>query len=186
MKGAVDQDGGRRGTRRSGDDARRLRRSIQALVRRFSISQRADTSCCGMTVAQAATLEALRSAGPGRLGDLGQRLGISPSTLTRNMTRLERRGLVSRRADPKDARSSQVALTAAGRAAATRVDRQEAAFARSILERLPADRGRAVLESLEELLGAVRSATDRCCPGAFDHLMKDFPRERSRARRQKP
>ena len=32
---------------------------IATLVRRFSLSERADVSCCGVTVAQAATLEAL-------------------------------------------------------------------------------------------------------------------------------
>ena len=34
-----------------------LRNAIRGLVRRFSISERADVSCCGMTVAQAATLD---------------------------------------------------------------------------------------------------------------------------------
>ena len=73
--------------------ARRLREAIRALVRRFSLAERADMSCCGMTVAQAATLEALSDGGL-RLSDLGKRLGIAPSTLTRNLTRLEERGLI--------------------------------------------------------------------------------------------
>jgi len=41
----------------SGEQARRLLENIRALVRRFSLAERADMSCCGMTVAQAATLE---------------------------------------------------------------------------------------------------------------------------------
>jgi len=45
----------------SGEQARRLLENIRALVRRFSLAERADMSCCGMTVAQAATLEAQRS-----------------------------------------------------------------------------------------------------------------------------
>ena len=71
-----------------GRDAARLLAGIRALVRRFSLSERADVECCGMTVAQAATLETLAD-GPMRLGDLGRRLGIQPSTLTRNLSRLE-------------------------------------------------------------------------------------------------
>ena len=99
-------------------DARRFRASIRALVRRFSISERADVSCCGMTVAQAATLEALRVEGPMRAGDMGRRLGVSPSTLTRNLARLEERGWVRREADPADGRAQRVVLTREGRRAA--------------------------------------------------------------------
>jgi DNA-binding MarR family transcriptional regulator len=155
--------------------ARQLRAAIRALVRRFSISERADTACCGLTVAQAATLEALASDGPLRLGELGRRLGITPSTLTRNLARLEAAGLAERLPDERDARAGRVGLTAAGRRAAARLERQEQAFARQILETLPAERRAIAVSAIVELLGAVRQATESCCPGAFDHLMKDMP-----------
>src|SRR5262245_2829226 len=48
----------------SGPDARLLLQHVRALVRRFAISERADVFCCGMTIAQAATLETLRLEGP--------------------------------------------------------------------------------------------------------------------------
>ncbi|MFN8094640.1 MAG: MarR family transcriptional regulator [Vicinamibacteria bacterium] len=155
------------------EDAVQLRALVAALVRRFALAERADVVCCGLTVAQAATLEALEG-GATRLGELAQRLGISPSTLTRNLARLESDGLVAREADPQDARAARVKLTAAGTRAAARVVEQEIAFARSILERLGPRRG-AVLAAVGELLGAVREATEACCPGAFDHLMGDLP-----------
>lgn len=162
-------------------DARRVLQCVRALVRRFSISERADVSCCGMTVAQAATLEALRGAEGMRLGDLGRRLGIAPSTLTRNLARLEEGGLVSRSPDPGDSRSFRVALTGRGRKAAGRLERQEQSFAQAVLDRLPPEGRRRVVEALTDLLMAVREATESCCPGAFDHLMDGFPREGSRA-----
>jgi hypothetical protein len=90
---------------------------------------------------------------------------------------LEERGLVRREADPADARAARVRLTARGRRAAAEVERQELRFAETILERLPAGRRDGVMEALRLLLGAVRQATDTCCPGAFDHLMEGFPRE---------
>jgi DNA-binding MarR family transcriptional regulator len=158
-----------------GPAARRLVEGIQLLVRRFAIAERADVNCCGLTVAQSATLEVLRAEGPLRLAALGRRLGITPSTLTRNLARLLEARLVTRDSDPDDSRAATVALTAAGRRAAEEVERREQAFARSILDRLPADRQDAVLESLSELLLAVREATEGCCPGAFDHLMAGFP-----------
>jgi DNA-binding MarR family transcriptional regulator len=156
-------------------DASRLRGAIRGLVRRFGVSERADVSCCGVTVAQAAALEALSGHGPMRLSDLGRRLGIAPSTLTRNVERLVQAGLVSRLADAADGRAARVALTAAGRSAALGVAGREDDFARQVLERIPEDRRRAVVESLTELLGAVRSATEACCPGAFEHLLEGFP-----------
>ena len=136
-----------------------------------------------MTVAQAAALETLRTEGPLPFGILGRRLGISPSTLTRNLLRLERRRLVARAHDPADARSFRASLTPAGRRAARRVERQNERFARSVLDRLPRERRRAALAGLQALLAAVRGATDSCCPGAFDHLMSEFPRGQSCAGR---
>jgi DNA-binding MarR family transcriptional regulator len=150
--------------------AEELRVIIATLVRRFSLSERADVSCCGVTVAQAATIEALGRE-PVRLGPLARRLGISPSTLTRNLERLEKDGLVAREPDPEDARASRIRRTSAGERAARRVADQELAFAAEVLERLGAERG-AVMRALGELLAAVREATEECCPGAFDHLLE--------------
>jgi len=168
----------------SDTDAHRLRDGFRALVRRFSISERADVACCGMTVAQAATLETLATEGPLRLGDLGARLGITPSTLTRNLIRLEERGLVKRAQERGDGRAFRAALTPAGRRVADDVLRQDQAFAASILARLPGKKRAAALNGLEELLIAVRDATESCCPGAFDHLMTGIPRARSAAPRR--
>ena len=149
--------------------AHRLTAAIRALVKRFSLAERADIACCGMTVAQAATLEALAGGGL-RLGDLGRRLGIAPSTLSRNLDRLEERGLVARDPDPNDRRALRAELTDDGRRAAAAVRDQEIAFARNVLERLPDATGEAAVETLEQLLAAIREATRGCCPGAFDHL----------------
>ena len=151
--------------------AEQLRMMIATLVRRFSLSERADVSCCGVTVAQAATLEALARE-PMRLGPLARRLGISPSTLTRNLERLEKDGLVAREPDPQDARASRVRRTSAGERAARRVADQERTFAAEVLERLGTERSAEVTRVLGELLTAVREATEECCPGAFDHLLE--------------
>ena len=152
-------------------DVARLRSSFTALLRRFSISERADVQCCGMTVAQAATLEALGREGTMRLGRLGKLLGIAPSTLTRNLTRLEEAGLVRRTSDEEDGRAAQVELTEKGRRIRLRLEAMEDEFAERILDRLsPAAREQA-LDGLAALLDAVRAETETCCPGAFDHLV---------------
>src|SRR5262245_36954535 len=157
-------------------DGRRLLQHVRALVRRFAISERADVFCCGMTIAQAATLETLRLKGPLRMGELGRRLGITPSTLTRNLQRLLETGYVKRAADGDDGRAAVVALTASGRKQADKLERQEEAFAAEILDRIDPEHRDAVIERLADLLVAVRAATKSCCPeGAFDHLMTGFP-----------
>jgi ubiquinone/menaquinone biosynthesis C-methylase UbiE/DNA-binding MarR family transcriptional regulator len=153
--------------------AKRLREVIHALVRRFSLAERADMGCCDMTVAQAATLEALAEGGM-RLSELGKRLGIAPSTLTRNLSRLEERGLIRKEADPIDGRAQRVILTEAGTDAAGDVRRHEETFARSVLDRLPRGSSADAMATLENLLTAVRSATEACCPGAYDHLFSSL------------
>jgi DNA-binding MarR family transcriptional regulator len=163
------------------DRARELLLGVRGLVRRFSVAERADVACCGVTVAQAATLETLLNEGAMRLGPLGRRLGVTPSTLSRNMERLEAAGLVRRQSDPEDARAARVSLTPRGRAAAGELERQEVAFARQILERLPARRREAVSAAFRELLVAVREATETCCPGAYEHLMEGLPGQGERS-----
>ncbi len=151
--------------------ARRFRDAIEVLVRRFSISERADVACCGMTVAQAATLEALHKDGPQRLTDLSRRLGIAPSTLTRNFARLEERRLVVREADPGDSRAQRASLTPRGRAAAREVEDREVDFAGAVLARIESRRRDEAVGAVEALLAAVLDATEACCPGAFTHLV---------------
>jgi DNA-binding MarR family transcriptional regulator len=163
------------------EDARRLLHGVRALVRRFAVSERADVFCCGMTIAQAATLETLRLEGPLRMGELGRRLGITPSTLTRNLQRLLDKGYVRRDADGEDGRAAVIALTTPGRKQADKLERQEEAFAGAILDRIDPQHRAAVLDRLADLLVAVRAATQACCPeGAFDHLMTGFPQGDSR------
>lgn len=49
-----------------------------------------------------------------RGGELAERLGVEPPTVTKMLRRLEACGLVERRADPQDARSLRVYLTPRG------------------------------------------------------------------------
>jgi len=127
-----------------------------------------------MTVAQAATLHALAD-GALRLGELSKRLGITASTLTRNVARLEDRGFLCRIGDADDGRAQRVALTATGRQATVEVGLQEIEFARSVLECLPPGSVTSTLDGFNQLLSAVRRATESCCPGAYDHLMTEMP-----------
>ncbi len=66
-----------------------------------------------ITLTQVQVLRALRG-NPKTLGKLGQSIGLSPTSTTRVVDRLERRGLVSRRRDSEDRRLVQLHLEPAG------------------------------------------------------------------------
>lgn len=151
---------------------RRVRGLLELLLRRFALAGRADVACCGMTVAQAATLNTLSTEGAMRLGTLSVRLGISPSTLSRNVDRLEERGLVRRSPDPADRRAIQVALSDGGYEAAAQLKSQEDEFMEAVLACMSDDDAMAVVHGLEALLRAVRELTESCCPGAYEHLVE--------------
>lgn len=153
---------------------RMLIQDVQLLVRRFELAERAEVSCCGLTVTQAVTLSTLHRDGPLGMGALGRRLGVSPSTLTRNLERLFASGLLMREPDETDARAVRVRLTAKGSAVTRKLEDQEMNFSRSILARIPKDQQAAVLSSLSVLLTAVRQATEDCCPGAFNNTSEEI------------
>lgn len=66
-----------------------------------------------ITLTQVQVLRALRD-GPQTLGRLGQANGLSATSVTRLVDRLERRGLVSRRRESEDRRLVQVHLEPTG------------------------------------------------------------------------
>ena len=161
------------------DDARLLLDALRALVRSQTISERADSACCGMTLAQAAVIHVLLLEGPMRMGPLGRRLGIAPSTLTRNAEPIERAGLIRRAADPHDGRAQVLCLTAAGERAAREIERNNLRFSRQVLEALPPARRRRAVDGLVDLLGAIDTVAGPCCPDAFLPV-RDFVRATKR------
>jgi DNA-binding MarR family transcriptional regulator/GNAT superfamily N-acetyltransferase len=98
--------------------------------------------------------------------ELRRRLGMDPSYLTRIVARLQRAGLVTTRRSDVDRRHVRLALTAAGRAEFTDLDRRSAAQVSALLEPLAdLDRRRVALaiDTIERILdaGRQRSVTMR-------------------------
>ena len=69
----------------------------------------------GLHVGQEMVLIELWESDGLRGGELAERLGVEPPTLTKMIRRLESCGLVERRQDPQDARSFRAYLTEEGR-----------------------------------------------------------------------
>jgi DNA-binding MarR family transcriptional regulator len=85
-----------------------LGRSLESLRRRSPIHQ--DLDRAGYLVART-----LATDGPLSINGLARRLGLDPTTVTRQVAALERDGLVTRTSDPNDARVSIIAVSTAGR-----------------------------------------------------------------------
>ena len=67
-------------------------------------------------LAGAHVLSRLADLGPVRLTELASALGLDPSSVSRQVTALERSGWLAREDDPTDRRAARLTLTATGRA----------------------------------------------------------------------
>ena len=112
---------------------------------------RRSTPIPGYSVTSRLTPVRLDADGPTRVSDLARLEGVTQPAMTGLVNRLEGEGLVTRSADPTDARAALVTITAAGRAfvEARRAERVRVLSAR--IDRLPdADRD-AILAALPAL-----------------------------------
>jgi DNA-binding MarR family transcriptional regulator len=97
-------------------------------------------------------LRQLARRGPESIGEIAQRLGVSPSAATIACQRLERQGLVARRRSPADERVVLVDLTDDGRAAIARWDARKREVLAAVLAALGDEEQEAFRPLLERLL----------------------------------
>jgi DNA-binding MarR family transcriptional regulator len=94
-----------------------VRALLRAYLDALSLSENIQTRLwkrAQLTLAQVRVLHRL-APGPRTLGELGADLGLSPTSITRLMDRLEERGLVERRREGDDRRRVTAVLLPAGR-----------------------------------------------------------------------
>jgi DNA-binding MarR family transcriptional regulator len=89
-----------------------LRRAARAVARRFDAALRP----LELTNGQFSLLMSLNRPDPPSIGSVSALLAMDRTTLTANLKPLERRGLVTVRADDGDKRTHRLTLTPAGRA----------------------------------------------------------------------
>ena len=129
-------------------------RLLWAVDHALQASSRRMESSLGVTGPQRLTLRIIGRFPGIAAGRVAKILHVHPSTLTGILQRLESRGLLARRPDPKDARRALFKLTARGRKIdATRTGTVEAGVRRA-LARLPGKiaQAQAVLTALAEEL----------------------------------
>lgn len=87
---------------------------LQVAVMRLARRLRAERGDHGLTLTQLACLATLHRHGPMTPGDLAAHERVQPPSMTRTVTGLADRGLVTRETDPDDGRQVVVSLTEQG------------------------------------------------------------------------
>ena len=127
---------------------------LAGVVERLVTWLRRSTAVPGWSVTSRLTLARLQADGPARISDLARLEGVTQPAMTGLVNRLESEGLVTRTADPTDARAALVALTDPGRA---------------FVETRRAERSRVLAGRVERLSDADRAAILAALP-ALDRL----------------
>lgn len=98
----------------------RIRAASRRLVRELDLLGKNAAADC--TLAQGHALLELRAGGALSIGELGRRLRLDPSSISRSVSRIERNGWISREPDPEDQRRRLLSLTDRGREAVKDLD----------------------------------------------------------------
>lgn len=149
------------------DRVEQLVNSISRLSTRQSIQRAMLDKGSALSPTDNWLLRHLADEGPARMSDLASWQSVDRSTMTVQVGRLERAGLVAREPDPHDRRAVVVAVTNAGRTAYERNSAAARALVSTIVaEWAPAERDRFVesldlfVRDVEAYLSADRARTD--------------------------
>jgi len=136
---------------------------LREVARLYTRAQRVVADCCRTTSTQCHLLTELGRSGPLPLSELGARLFLEKSWVSRAVDAMAERRLVSKEANPSDARSWLVTLTAEGERTVAELNRTLDEHADQLLGSL-AQRERVTVEhSLLLLLRALREDTAATC-----------------------
>lgn len=105
----------------------------------------------GLTLTEFAILEVLYHKGPLLLGEVQRRILVSSGGVTYLVDRLERKGLVERRACAEDRRARYAALTAEGEALISRIFPDHAACIERLMDTLSQEEQEAAVDLLRRL-----------------------------------
>ena len=141
---------------------------LREVARLYTRAQRVVADCCRTTSTQCHLLTELGRSGPLSLSELGLRVSLEKSWVSRAVEAMVARGLVTKEPNPSDARSWLVTLTAEGERTVHELNQTLDEHAQQLLASL-SERDRAAVEtSLLTLLKALRDdpAATCCLPPA--------------------
>jgi DNA-binding MarR family transcriptional regulator len=139
-------------------------RLLREVARLYSRAQRVVADCCRTTSTQCHLLTELARSGPLPLSELGTRVLLEKSWVSRAVDAMVARGLVRKEPNPSDARSWLVTLTDEGVRTVRELEHTLDAHAEQLLCALSERERSAVERSLLLLMKALREDTAaNCC-----------------------
>jgi DNA-binding MarR family transcriptional regulator len=135
-----------------------LREMLRRLEARLGLLQETPACCYDVTLAHCHALVEVGRRGKCSLAELAALLGLENSTVSRTVSNLARRGLMTRIIDPSDRRFVVIFLTARGEAMFHDIEEEMNRYYRVVMDHIPAEKREQVLESLALLMQAMEKA----------------------------
>jgi len=132
-------------------DQDRFARAAVAVARGLGRVGRERARAGDVTPQQAETLLLIAERGAISTSSLAILLGIDPSTASRNLTGLERDGLIARKKGADDGRQTDVRLTPRGKRMADSVNAESTASYGALVDRIPRSERARVIDVLDLL-----------------------------------
>jgi len=154
------------------NNAEIFREIVKLCVRKTGLLQKADASCCGITIAQCHTLVEISKSKCLTLNELSELLNLDKSTMSRTVDNLVNAGLVERQIDKTDRRYMNITLTAKGSEMVQGINSNMERYFERILHSIPEEKRELVMSALPYLLTAVNDTDmsfgeSQCCSGSI-------------------
>jgi DNA-binding MarR family transcriptional regulator len=143
-------------------------------------------TACGLSVAQCYSLDAMGTQGQLTLNELAESLYITPSTASRTVEELVRKGLAERRQDPADRRAVCLTLTPQGQALFEALRQHLMQRQLAILQQIDPNSRRDVLTALQKLSQAIKDPACCAVPLVWDPPLLSYDATSSEATSMRP
>jgi DNA-binding MarR family transcriptional regulator len=145
---------------------RRFAELLSGIAREITLRQASEVCCGDLTLEQFQTLRAVSASDQLTIGSLSAVLRVDLSTMSRNVTVLERNGYLLRSRSNEDGRIVHVGITAEGRRALETLSCDERDILEDVYERVPPVERPKIVKALEVLRTCLEDAGDACCSPA--------------------
>ena len=141
---------------------------LARVAREVTIRQSSEVCCGDLTLEQFQTLRAVSLFEQSSIGSLSTELHVDLSTMSRNVTVLERNGYLIRARSAEDGRIVHVELTTKGKRALNTLRCEEREVLSDVYQRLPPSERPKVLAALESLSTCLEKTENgqACCQPA--------------------
>jgi DNA-binding MarR family transcriptional regulator len=141
---------------------------LSRVAREVTVRQSSEVCCGDLTLEQFQTLRAVSLSKRSSIGSLSTELHVDLSTMSRNVTLLERNGYLLRARSAEDGRIVHVEITAKGKRALNTLRCEEREVLSDVYERLPPSERPKVLKALESLSTCLEKTQngEPCCQPA--------------------